>query len=81
MTVTIMIDGSVIRNRKFGFKLQSSQVIEKRYNVSFIKLYIEQTYDYVLRSIIIVTVIQKQKQAKWIEIRQSRTRSVTCWPL
>ena len=29
MTVTIMIDGSVKRNRKFGFKLQSSHVIEK----------------------------------------------------
>ena len=27
----IMIDGSVKRNRKFGFKLQSSYVIEKRY--------------------------------------------------
>ena len=34
MTVTIMIDGSVKRNRKSGFKLQSSHVIEKRYNVS-----------------------------------------------
>ena len=32
MTVKIMIDGSVKRNRKFGFKLQSSHVIEKRYN-------------------------------------------------
>ena len=32
MTVTIMIDGSVKRNRKFGFKLYSSHVIEKRYN-------------------------------------------------
>ena len=32
MTVTIMIDGSVKRNRKFGLKLQSSHVIEKRYN-------------------------------------------------
>ena len=32
MTVTIMIDGSVKRNRKFGFKFQSSHVIEKRYN-------------------------------------------------
>ena len=31
MTVTIMIDGSVKRNRKFGLKLQSSHVIEKRY--------------------------------------------------
>ena len=30
---------------------------------------------------IIVTIIQKQKQAKWIEIRQSRSRSMTCWPL
>ena len=29
----------------------------------------------------IVTIIQKQKQAKWIEICQSRSRSVTCWPL
>ena len=26
-----MIDGSVNRNRKFGFKLLSSQIIEKRY--------------------------------------------------
>ena len=34
MTVTIMIDGSVKRNRKFGFKLQSSHVIEKRYKSS-----------------------------------------------
>ena len=33
MTVTIMIDGSVKSNRKFGFKLQSSHVIEKRYKV------------------------------------------------
>ena len=33
MTVTIMIDGSVKRNRKFGLKLQSSHVIEKRYNL------------------------------------------------
>ena len=33
MTVTIMIDGSVKRNRKFGFKLQSSHVIEKHYKV------------------------------------------------
>ena len=33
MTVTIMIDGSVKRNRKFGFKLQSSHVIEKRFNI------------------------------------------------
>ena len=32
MAVTIMIDGSVKRNRKFGFKLQSSHVIEKHYN-------------------------------------------------
>ena len=32
MTVTIIIDGSVKRNRKFGLKLQSSHVIEKRYN-------------------------------------------------
>ena len=34
MTVTIMIDGSVKRNRKFGLKLQSSHVIEKRFNQS-----------------------------------------------
>ena len=32
MTVTIMIDGRVKRNRKFGLKLQSSHVIVKRYN-------------------------------------------------
>ena len=32
MTVTIMIDGRVNRNRKFGLKFQSSHVIEKRYN-------------------------------------------------
>ena len=32
MTVTIMIDGSVKRNRKFGFKLQSSHVIESAIN-------------------------------------------------
>ena len=32
MTVTIMIDGSVRCNRKFGFKLQSLHVIEKPYN-------------------------------------------------
>ena len=32
MAVTIMTDGSVKRNRKFGLKLQSSPVIEKRYN-------------------------------------------------
>ena len=32
MTIMIMIDGSVKRNREFGFKLQSSRVIEKRYN-------------------------------------------------
>ena len=31
MSVTIMIDGSVKRNRKFGFILQSSHVIELRY--------------------------------------------------
>ena len=30
MTVTIIIDGSLKRNRKFGFKLQSSHVIENR---------------------------------------------------
>ena len=30
MTVTIMIDVSVKRNRKFGFKRQSLHVIEKR---------------------------------------------------
>ena len=35
MTVTIMIDGSVKRNRKFGFKLWSSHVIEKRYKMNF----------------------------------------------
>ena len=34
MTVTIMIDGSIKRNRKFSFKLQSSHVIEKRYNLA-----------------------------------------------
>ena len=33
MTVTIMIDGRVKRNRKFGLKLQSSHVIVKRYNL------------------------------------------------
>ena len=37
MTVTIMIDGSVKRNRKFDFKLQSLHVIEKRYNSNYIK--------------------------------------------
>ena len=35
MTVTTMIDGSVKHNNcKFGFKLQSSHVIEKHYNIS-----------------------------------------------
>ena len=34
MTVMIMIDGSVKRNRKFGFKLQSPHVIEDRYRVA-----------------------------------------------
>ena len=37
MTVTIIIDSSVKCNRKFGFKLQSSHVIEKRYKL--IELY------------------------------------------
>ena len=32
VTVTIMIDGSVKRHRKFDFKLQSSHVIENCYN-------------------------------------------------
>ena len=31
MTVTIMIDGTIKRYRKFGFELQSPRVIEKRY--------------------------------------------------
>ena len=31
MTFTIMIDGSVKCNRKFGFKLHSSHVIQKHY--------------------------------------------------
>ena len=31
----IMIDGSVKRNHKFGFKLQSSHVIEKCYNMNY----------------------------------------------
>ena len=31
MTVTIMTDGSIKRTRKFGFKLESSRVIEKHY--------------------------------------------------
>ena len=44
MTVTTMIDGSVKRNRKFGFELQSSHVIEKRYNpLNFISGIIRQT--------------------------------------
>ena len=34
MTVTIMIDGSAKCNTKFGFKSQSSHVIEKRYNIN-----------------------------------------------
>ena len=33
MSVTIMIDGSVKRNHKYGFVLQSSHVIEKRYKL------------------------------------------------
>ena len=36
LSVTIMIDGSLKHNRKFGFKLQSSRVIEKRYDVTFL---------------------------------------------
>ena len=32
MSFTIMIDGSIKRNRQFGFELQSSCVVEKRYN-------------------------------------------------
>ena len=31
MSITIMIDSSIKRNRKFGFELQSSRVIEKHY--------------------------------------------------
>ena len=30
-----MIDGNVKRNHKFGFKLQSLHVIEKRYKMSY----------------------------------------------
>ena len=30
MSITIMTDGSIKRNRKFGFELQSSRDIEKR---------------------------------------------------
>ena len=33
MSVTIMIDGCIKRNRNFGFELQSLHVIEKRYNI------------------------------------------------
>ena len=47
MTVTIMIDGSVKRNGKFGFKLQSSHVIEKHYNLpSFIFLVQDSKYGF-----------------------------------
>ena len=37
MTVTIMIDGSIKRTHKFGFKLQSLCVIEKRYNIRIVR--------------------------------------------
>ena len=39
MTVTIMIDGSIKRNRKLSFKLKSSHVIEKRYNLDACDVY------------------------------------------
>ena len=35
MSVTIMIDGSVKRNRKFGFELQSSHSMKSAINTDF----------------------------------------------
>ena len=53
MSVTIIIDGSIKCNRKFDFEIQSSRVIETRYNsfgaqVHFTKTVNCTTYDVTL---------------------------------
>ena len=45
MSVTIVIDGRIKSNRKFGFEIQSSRVIEKRYN-SGLKIFSSPTAHY-----------------------------------
>ena len=47
MTVMIIIGGSVKHNRKFGFKLQSSHVIEKCIREKIMKHYTVYDHSYI----------------------------------